>query len=116
MHVEAYGSTAVRMMERMGYQTGSGLGKDEQGKTKLVGPCLELERAAQSCVLGLGEYTGTAKATAAERAARLADARARKQRRVEEAAFVQHNLLSSDESSEGEESHVKSRDVLLTTA
>mmetsp|Transcript_12773 Transcript_12773/g.36260 ORF Transcript_12773/g.36260 Transcript_12773/m.36260 type:complete len:249 (+) Transcript_12773:88-834(+) len=115
MHVEAYGSTAVRMMEKMGYKTGAGLGKESQGATKLAGPCVALERASQSCVLGLGEYTGNARATAAERAARLAEARAKKQRRVEETAFVQHNLLSSDESSDGEDRLVKSRDIMLST-
>lgn len=116
MYVEAYGSTAIRMMEKMGYTAGSGLGKEKQGNTRLVGPCLALERAAQSCVLGLGQYCGNARATAAERAARLADARAQKRLKVEETAFVQHNLLSSDESSEGEDSHVKARDTMLSTA
>ena len=51
--------------------------------------------------------------TAAERAARLADARAKKCQKLENASFVHHNLLSSDESSDGEDPHVKSRDTEL---
>jgi len=106
----------MKMMEKMGYKTGTGLGKDQQGGVRLVGPCLALERAAQKCVLGVGEFSGNAHATAATRAARLADARAQKHHRVEHAAFVQHNLLSSDESSDGEDCHVKTRDRVLSTA
>lgn len=116
MQLETYGSTAVRMMEKMGYTAGRGLGKEEQGRTRLVGPQLALERASQGAALGIGAYCGASRATAAERAARLADARAKKHRKVEETAFVQHNLLSSDESSEGEEEHRKARDMQLKAA
>lgn len=116
MQKETYGTTAVRMMEKMGYVAGSGLGKDGQGRARLVGPALELERASHATALGLGHFGSVAGGTPAERAARLADARAQKQRRVDEKAFVTHNLLSDDESSEGEESHRKARDTQLRAA
>eukprot|EP00959_Pyramimonas_sp_CCMP1952_P075354 1574685-Pyramimonas_sp.AAC.1 len=35
MHEETYGHAAMRMMEKMGYKAGAGLGKEEQGNTKL---------------------------------------------------------------------------------
>ncbi|CAE8612242.1 unnamed protein product, partial [Polarella glacialis] len=114
---ETYGSNALRMMEKMGYKAGGGLGKENQGRTSLVSPCLALGRASQSggpASLGFGEYTGAGRATAAERAARLADLRAQKRQKVcDGSSFVQHNLLSSDESSDGEAEHVKARDVKL---
>jgi len=113
MQLETYGSTAMRMMEKMGYSAGSGLGKESQGRKTLVGPALELERNSQQTALGLGHYTGSARSTVAERSARLADARAQKHRRLDEAGFTQHNLLSSDESSEGEQDHRKARDIHL---
>lgn len=113
MQLETYGSAALKIMEKMGYSAGGGLGKDGQGRTKLVGPALELERASQSSMLGIGVHVGNSRATVAERSARLADARAQKHRRLDEGGFVQHNLLSSDESSDGEEAHVKSRDKPL---
>merc|ERR1719468_364792 len=97
----------------MGYSAGSGLGRGGQGRTKLVGPALELERASQTSTLGVGNFSASARSTVAERAARLADARAKKCQRVDETSFVQHNLLSSDESSEGEEAHRKARDSEL---
>ena len=34
---ETYGSNAMRMMEKMGYKAGSGLGKENQGRTSLLG-------------------------------------------------------------------------------
>lgn len=110
---ETYGPTAMRMMAKMGYKPGSGLGRTSQGQTKLIAPCVALEKASQSCVLGLGEYASGAKCTAAERAARLADARARKHRRVGDTPFVQHNLLSDSEDSEGEQALVKAHDLQL---
>merc|ERR1712050_539685 len=113
MQLETYGSAAMKMMEKMGYSAGTGLGKDGQGRTNLVGPALELERNSQNSTLGVGNFTAGARSTAAERAARLADARAKKRQRVDEGAFVQHNLLSSDESSEGEEEHRKAHDSQL---
>lgn len=110
MQVETYGAAAVKMMEKMGY-AGGGLGKDEQGRKSLVAPCVALERASQ-CALGLGAYSGGGRATLAERAARLADARSQKRQKVQEAGFVQHNLLSDDESSE-DERLIKSRNAAL---
>lgn len=109
---ETYGSTAMRMMEKMGYKAGSGLGKNESGVTKLSDPCLSLERASTQQSLGFGTYDPETKATAATRAARMADARAKKAR-LEGSSFVVHKLLSDDESSDGEEKHEKARDVQL---
>lgn len=112
---ETYGSMALRMMEKMGYKPGSGLGKDSQGRTSLLASCAALEHAAatQGVVLGQGHFVSGTTASAASRAARLADARAQKRPRVENDTFVQHNLLSSDESSDGEAQHVKARAVKL---
>lgn len=109
---ETYGSNAMRMMEKMGYKAGLGLGKENQGRTSLLGSCVALEHAQETSALGFSHYAGAVRATAAERAARLADARA-KCRKLEEASFVQHNLLSSDESSEGEHELVQTRGVQL---
>lgn len=113
MQVETYGSKAVKMMEKMGYKTGSGLGKEDQGSIRLAKPCLTLEKASEKSALGFGAFEGSAKASVAERAARLASVRAQKSRRVDETAFVVNNLLSDDESSEDDE-HVKARDIQLT--
>eukprot|EP00438_Fugacium_kawagutii_P021889 Skav219754 [mRNA] locus=scaffold569:226505:227311:- [translate_table: standard] len=110
---ETYGSNAMRMMEKMGYKAGMGLGKENQGRTSLLGSCVALEHSQGTSNLGLSHYAGAGRATAAERAARLADARAKKCQRIDEASFVHHNLLSSDESSEGEHETVKSRSVQL---
>ncbi|CAL1131771.1 unnamed protein product [Cladocopium goreaui] len=110
---ETYGSNAMRMMEKMGYKAGMGLGKENQGRTSLLGSCVALEHSQGTSNLGLSHYAGAGRATAAERAARLADARAKKCQRVDEGSFVHHNLLSSDESSEGEDEMVKSRNVQL---
>lgn len=110
---ETYGSNAMRMMEKMGYKAGMGLGKENQGRTSLLGSCVALEHSQGTSNLGLSHYAGAGRATAAERAARLADARAKKCQRIDEASFVHHNLLSSDESSEGEHETVKSRGVQL---
>lgn len=110
--VETYGSNAVRMMEKMGYKAGQGLGKDEKGSTKLLKPCLDLETASQKSALGFGKFSASGKATIAERAAHSAAARAQKVRRVDDAAFVVNNLLSDDESSDDDE-HVKARDIQL---
>lgn len=110
MQVETYGSNAVKMMEKMGYKVGVGLGKEQQGSAKLAKPCLALEKASQTSALGFGNFS---RDTVAERAARLADARAQKRPKVEETAFFQHNLLSDDEDSEGEGGHVKVRDKQL---
>jgi hypothetical protein len=115
MQVETYGSNAVRMMEKMGYKIGSGLGKDEQGSARLTKPMAALEAASQNCVLGVGTFSGSAKATVAERAARSAAARAQKRQRVDEAAFVVNNLLSDDESTDDDESTRQIRDVKLAT-
>ncbi|CAK8993887.1 unnamed protein product [Durusdinium trenchii] len=112
---ETYGSNAMRMMEKMGYKAGMGLGKENQGRTSLLGSCVALEHAnMDTSNLGLSHYAGAGRATAAERAARLADARAKKCQRLDETSFVHHNLLSSDESSEGEAEMIKSRSVKLS--
>ena len=111
---ETYGSNAMRMMEKMGYKAGMGLGKENQGRTSLLGSCVALEHAQVTSNMGLSHYAGAGRATAAERAARLADARAKKCQRLDETSFVHHNLLSSDESSEGEAEMVKSRSVKLS--
>mmetsp|Transcript_30921 Transcript_30921/g.89369 ORF Transcript_30921/g.89369 Transcript_30921/m.89369 type:complete len:282 (+) Transcript_30921:85-930(+) len=116
IQLETYGSTAMKMMQKMGYAAGGGLGKEGQGRTKLVGPALELERASQSAALGVGLYTANARSTLAERSSRLAEARAQKLRRVDEGPFTQHNLLSDDESSDGETTHCQSRDKQLRIA
>ena len=110
---ETYGSNAMRMMEKMGYKAGSGLGKENQGRTSLLGSCIALEHSSGTSALGFSHYAGAIRVTAAERAARLADARAKKCQKLENASFVHHNLLSSDESSDGEDPHVKSRDTDL---
>lgn len=110
---ETYGSRAMRMMEKMGYKAGTGLGKDSQGRTQLVAPCLALEQAAQESGLGLGAYAGAGRSSLAERAARMADARAHKRPRLQDGSFFQHNLLSDDESSAGEDEHIKAKDVKL---
>mmetsp|Transcript_12396 Transcript_12396/g.29540 ORF Transcript_12396/g.29540 Transcript_12396/m.29540 type:complete len:277 (-) Transcript_12396:4-834(-) len=110
---ETYGSNAMRMMEKMGYKTGSGLGKENQGRTSLLGSCVALEHSSGTSALGFSHYAGAIRVTAAERAARLADARARKSRKLDSTSFVHHNLLSSEESSDGEAELVKSRDVKL---
>ena len=110
---ETYGSNAMRMMEKMGYKAGSGLGKENQGRTSLLGSCVALEHSSGTSALGFSHYAGAIRVTAAERAARLADARAKKCQKLENASFVHHNLLSSDESSDGEDPHVKSRDTEL---
>lgn len=116
MQVETYGSNAVRMMEKMGYKIGSGLGKDEQGSAKLTKPMAALEAASQNTVvLGVGAYSGSAKATVAERAARMASARAQKMQRVDEGTFFVNNLLSDDESTDDEDATRKVRDVTLAT-
>eukprot|EP00928_Gymnodinium_smaydae_P080054 TRINITY_DN63858_c0_g1_i1.p1 TRINITY_DN63858_c0_g1~~TRINITY_DN63858_c0_g1_i1.p1 ORF type:complete len:278 (-),score=70.01 TRINITY_DN63858_c0_g1_i1:107-856(-) len=111
LHEETYGSKAMRMMEKMGYKAGSGLGKSEHGSASLAGPCLDLERASQSVALGFGNFDPGAKATIAERAARVADARAKKRQRTDK--VVEHNLLSDDDSSEGEDLHRSSANVQL---
>lgn len=116
IHEETYGSKVMKMMDRMGYKSGGGLGKDGTGQKGLAPACVALEHKSQSAVLGVGQYNGAAKSTAAERAARLADARAHKQPRLAEVGFVQHALLSSDESSDGEDRHVKAHDTQLPSA
>lgn len=109
-----YGSNALRMMEKMGYKAGGGLGKEQQGRTNLLSSCVALEKQqGPTAALGFSHYAGTGRATAAERTARLADARAQKRKKVDDGGFVQHNLLSSDESSEGEQELVQSRDLKL---
>ncbi|CAE7232325.1 Eif3g [Symbiodinium natans] len=110
---ETYGSNAMRMMEKMGYKAGSGLGKENQGRTSLLGSCVALEHSSGTSALGFSHYAGAIRVTAAERAARLADARAKKCQKLENTPFVHHNLLSSEESSDGEDPLVKSRDVKL---
>lgn len=116
VQLETYGSTAMKMMERMGYKPGVGLGKQETGDTKLVDPCLALEQKSASCALGFGNFCGEAKLTAAERAARLAEARAKKRQRVSESTFVVHNLLDDDDSdSDDDVTHKKARDVNILT-
>ena len=109
---ETYGSNAMRMMEKMGYKAGSGLGKENQGRTSLLGSCVALEHSSGTSALGFSHYAGAIRVTAAERAARLADARAKKCQKLDNTSFVHHNLLSSDESSE-DDPLVKSRDVKL---
>lgn len=114
MQVETYGSTAVKMMEKMGYKAGTGLGKDQQGHTSLSKPCLALETASQSMALGFGHFSGASRATGAERAARLAADRAQKRPKLEEGTFLTHNLLSEDEDTDDDE-HIKAHDVQLST-
>lgn len=112
MQVELYGSAAVNMMEKMGYKVGEGLGREQQGSTRLAQPCMELERAAQTCALGFGNY-GPA-STVAERAARLADVRAQKRLRVDEKAFHVHTLLSANEDEDGDSRLEKTVDIKLS--
>jgi len=120
LQVETYGSAAMKMMEKMGYKVGSGLGKHEEGNTKLVGPCLALEQAAQKSALGFGHFSSEVRCSAAERAARLAAARVPKKPRMQEGAFVVHTLLSDEDSdSDGHSKdsdgnrHRQATDVLL---
>jgi len=100
LQVETYGEAAVRMMEKMGYKAGSGLGKNLQGKIKLAKPCQALEQASQNCALGFGHFGAAGSSSVAERAARLAAARAMKRQRIEQEAFFQHvleDVTSSDD-------------------
>ena len=86
-HEETYGSNAMRMMEKMGYKAGSGLGKEKQGRTSLLGSCVALEHTSGTSALGFSHYAGAIRLSAAERAARLADARAKKCQKVENACL-----------------------------
>lgn len=115
MQEETYGSTAMRMMEKMGYKAGSGLGKNETGNVKLVAACEALEHKSATAALGLGNFAGSARVSVAERAARLAEARAEKRQRVEGSAVTVHHLLDDDDTtdSDGEGTHTKAKDKQL---
>eukprot|EP00929_Paragymnodinium_shiwhaense_P008779 TRINITY_DN112767_c0_g1_i1.p1 TRINITY_DN112767_c0_g1~~TRINITY_DN112767_c0_g1_i1.p1 ORF type:complete len:252 (+),score=75.16 TRINITY_DN112767_c0_g1_i1:129-884(+) len=115
IHTDMYGSNAMRMMEKMGYKAGVGLGKTETGKTQLVEPLLELEKASSqlSSSLGFGHFESSSNASLAMRAAKLADAKAQKRAKLDPVVTVQHNLLDESDSSEGEDRLTKGRHVQL---
>eukprot|EP00927_Polykrikos_kofoidii_P066820 TRINITY_DN62381_c0_g1_i1.p1 TRINITY_DN62381_c0_g1~~TRINITY_DN62381_c0_g1_i1.p1 ORF type:complete len:268 (-),score=59.43 TRINITY_DN62381_c0_g1_i1:327-1130(-) len=110
---ETYGSAAMRMMEKMGYKAGGGLGKHETGQTKLSDACMSLERASTQQSLGFGTYDPSRHDSAATRVARMADARA-KRAKLETSTVMEHKLLSdSDSSDDNEIKHSKVRNVQL---
>mmetsp|Transcript_26387 Transcript_26387/g.61456 ORF Transcript_26387/g.61456 Transcript_26387/m.61456 type:complete len:238 (-) Transcript_26387:6-719(-) len=111
IQVEMYGSKAMKIMEKMGYKAGSGLGKNEQGSTRLAAPMVELEHASTRSALGLGHYAVTG--SAAERAAKMAVVRATKRQKVEGGSVTVHNLLDDDEESDGEEARTKGENLRL---
>lgn len=98
--METYGKAAMKMMEKMGYIPGQGLGKKMEGKTALVPVVLD---PAASCSRGGGigfeqsPWTSAMKAAAAAAAAENA---ANKRRKVADHEVLVHRLLSDDEQSD----------------
>lgn len=98
--VETYGKAVMKMMDRMGYVPGQGLGKKTQGKTALVPVVLD---PAASCSRGGGigfEKSPWTSAMKAAAAAAAAENSANKRRKLAETEFVVHRLLSDDEQSD----------------
>lgn len=113
--IGTYGKAAVKMMEKMGYVPGQGLGKKNEGGACLASVVLD---PAASVSRGGGVGFETSPWTAAMKAAAsatLADNRSAKKRRLADSAFVVHKLLSDDEDSDEEAASAKGGQNKLPT-